>query len=44
MSRPNNRKYQPFIINSRSYNNLKTETDHRPREDDNQARLVQDKV
>ena len=24
-----NRKYQPFIINSRSYNNLKTETDHR---------------
>ena len=24
-----NRKYQPFIINSRSYNNLKTETEHR---------------
>ena len=24
-----NRKYEPFIINSRSYNNLKTETDHR---------------
>ena len=24
-----NRKYQSFIINSRSYNNLKTETDHR---------------